>query len=57
MEYDTYVIVEGEEHSLNFDPDIEFVNVEEDISGRDLITFSYKGKIKKSFGIQKPIYK
>jgi hypothetical protein len=57
MEYETYVVVDGEQYSLNYNPDIEFINVEEDISGKDLITFAYKGKIRKSFGIQKPFYK
>lgn len=53
LDYETYVIVEGELLSLNNNPDIEFLNIEEDITGRDLVTFKYKGKTKKSFVITK----
>jgi hypothetical protein len=48
--YDAYVLVNGEEILLD---DVEFLNIEEDISGRDLVTFEYNGEIKKSFVIQR----
>lgn len=55
MEYEICVTVNGEYLSLNNNPDIEFVDVEEDFSGRDLITFKYKGQTKKSFAIKRNI--
>jgi hypothetical protein len=56
LEYETCVVVEGEHLSLNNNPDIEFLNVEEDFSGKDLITFRYKGKTKQSFAIKRNKY-
>lgn len=50
MIYESYVIVEGEEVLLS---SCEFLNIEEDISGRDLVTFNYGGKEYKSFVIQR----
>jgi len=40
------VTVEGESIPLD---DCEFLNIEEDMSGRDLVTFKYKGIEYKSF--------
>ena len=48
--YDSFVIVDGEEILLN---NVEFLNIEEHISGRDLVTFIYNGEIKQSFVIQR----
>jgi hypothetical protein len=48
--YDSFVIVDGEEVLLN---NVEFLNIEEHISGRDLVTFIYNGEIKQSFVIQR----
>jgi hypothetical protein len=48
--YDSYVLVNGEEILLD---DVEFLNIEEDVSGRDLVTFTYNGETKKSFVIQR----
>jgi hypothetical protein len=53
LEYETCVTVDGEHLSLNNNPDIEFMDVEEDFSGKDLITFKYKGQTKKSFAIKR----
>lgn len=46
------IIVEG-----NFIPvkNVETLNIEEDISGRDLLTFMWKGEEKKSFIVLKYI--
>jgi hypothetical protein len=41
-----YVFVNGEKVDVE---ETQFVNIEEDISGRDLMTFTYKGKEYKSF--------
>ena len=41
-----YVIVNGEKVKAN---DVEFVNIEEDFQGRDLLTFNYKGKQYQSY--------
>lgn len=41
-----YVIVEGEKIRAG---DVEFVNIEEDMQGRDLLTFNYKGKQYQSY--------
>ena len=41
-----YVIVDGEYVHMD---DVEFLNIEEDISGRDLVTFKYKGKEYQSY--------
>lgn len=48
--YDSYVMVDGEEVLLD---NVEFLNIEEHISGKDLITFIYNGEVKKSFVIQR----
>ena len=48
--YDSYVLVNGEEILLD---DVEFLNIEEDMSGRDLVTFTHNGETKKSFVIQR----
>jgi hypothetical protein len=48
--YDSFVIVDGEEILLN---NVEFLNIEEHISGKDLVTFIYNGEIKQSFVIQR----
>lgn len=55
MQYEICVIADGEYLSLNNDPDVEFVDVEEDFSGKDLITFRYKGQTRKSFAIKRNI--
>jgi hypothetical protein len=46
----SYVCVEGEWIDMDI---VEFLNVEEDISGRDLITFNYNDKTYSSFVINK----
>jgi hypothetical protein len=43
-------MVDGEEVLLD---NVEFLNIEEHISGKDLITFIYNGEVKKSFVIQR----
>jgi hypothetical protein len=48
--YDSFVIVDGEEVLLDH---VEFLNVEEHISGKDLVTFIYNGEVKQSFVIQR----
>jgi predicted thioredoxin/glutaredoxin len=48
--YDSYVMVDGEEVLLD---NVEFLNIEEHISGRDLVTFIYNGEVKQSFVIQR----
>jgi hypothetical protein len=48
--YDSYVMVDGEEVLLD---NVEFLNIEEHISGRDLVTFIYNGEVKKSFVVQR----
>jgi len=48
--YDSYVMVDGEEVLLD---NVEFLNIEEHISGKDLITFIYNGEVKQSFVIQR----
>lgn len=40
------VIVDGEYIPVD---DVEFVNIEEDISGRDLMTFIYQDQERKSY--------
>jgi hypothetical protein len=57
MEYETYVNVDGEQLSLWSNPEIEFLDVEKDKTGKETITFKYKGKIKKSKGIRKCNFK
>jgi hypothetical protein len=41
-----FVIVKGEMISVD---KVEFIDIEEDISGRDLMTFEYKGKVYQSY--------
>jgi hypothetical protein len=48
--YDAYVIVDGEEVLLE---NTEFLNIEEHMSGKDLVTFIYNGEVKQSFVIQR----
>ena len=48
--YDSFVIVDGEEVLLDH---VEFINIEEDMSGKDLVTFIYNGEVKQSFVIQR----
>lgn len=40
-----YVVVNGERVLVK---DVEFLNIEEDIFGRDVMTFEYKGEVYKS---------
>lgn len=42
----SYVYVNGEKIDVE---KVEFLNIEEDISGRDLMTFIYEGKEYQSF--------
>lgn len=44
------VMVEGKEIDTN---ETEFLNIEEDVHGRDLMTFKYQGKEYKSFVLTK----
>ncbi len=46
-----YVMLDGEEIRLT---EVEFLNVEEDISGRDLITFMYEGETHQSYVVHRP---
>jgi hypothetical protein len=46
----SYVLVEGSWVPLD---EVEFLNVEEDIYGRDLITFKHKNEVLKSLVITK----
>jgi hypothetical protein len=48
--YDSFVMVDGEEILLN---NVEFLNIEEHISGKDFVTFIYNGEVKQSFVIQR----
>tara|TARA_R100000005_G_C4953669_1_gene173067 strand:+ start:546 stop:716 length:171 start_codon:yes stop_codon:yes gene_type:complete len=43
-----YVMLDGEEIRLD---NVEFLNVEEDIDGRDLITFEHEGERYQSYVI------
>ena len=43
-----YVYVKGERID---EQDVEVLNIEEDIQGRDLVTFKYKGKKYKSYRV------
>ena len=42
----SYVYVNGEKIDMDR---VEFLNIEEDASGRDLVTFNYEGKEYQSF--------
>ena len=46
-----YVMLDGEEIRLT---EVEFLNVEEDICGRDLITFMYEGETHQSYVVHRP---
>ena len=41
-----YVACSGQE--VNVD-DVEFIDIEEDFNGRDLMTFAYDGEVRKSY--------
>lgn len=41
-----YVIADGDRLDAK---DVEFINIEEDMQGRDLLTFRYKDKIYQSY--------
>jgi hypothetical protein len=43
MPYHPYVIVDGKQVPIN-DYAIEFITIEEDLYGRDVMTFIYNGK-------------
>jgi|TARA_R110002051_G_scaffold131160_3_gene205049 hypothetical protein len=46
-----YVMLNGEEIRLD---NVEFLNIEEDISGRDLVTFKHEGETHQSYVITRP---
>lgn len=46
------VVVEGEHIPVD---NVEFINIEEDVTGKDLMTFKYNGQTKKSYIIKKYI--
>ena len=46
-----YVFVKGEEIRLD---NVEFLNVEEDMNGRDLVTFKHEGETRQSYVINRP---
>ena len=46
-----YVILDGKEIRLD---NVEFLNVEEDSNGRDLITFEHEGERHQSYVILRP---
>ena len=46
-----YVMLDGEEIRLT---EVEFLNVEEDIGGRDLSTFMYEGETHQSYVVHRP---
>lgn len=46
------VIVDGEKIPID---NVEFLNVEEDLYGRDLVSFIYEGKERKSLVVKKYI--
>jgi len=45
-----YVVVDGKDVLVD---DTEFLNIEEDIFGRDQITFNYKGEVHQSLVFRK----
>ena len=51
--YIPYVTLDGEEVRLD---NVEFLNIEEDINGRDLVTFNYEGERHQAYVIHKPYY-
>jgi len=46
-----YVTLNGEEIRLD---NVEFLNIEEDINGRDLVTFKHDGETHQSYVVNKP---
>jgi predicted thioredoxin/glutaredoxin len=46
-----YIMLDGEEIRLD---NVEFLNIEEDISGRDLITFKHEGVTHQSYVVHRP---
>ena len=46
-----YIMLDGEEIRLD---NVEFLNIEEDISGRDLITFKHEGVTHQTYVIHRP---
>jgi hypothetical protein len=49
--YIPYVTLDGEDIRLD---NVEFLNIEEDFYGRDLVTFNYEGERHQSYIIHKP---
>ena len=41
-----YVTCDGQEVNVK---DVEFLDIEEDLNGRDLMTFAYEGEVRKSY--------
>lgn len=41
-----YVTCNGQEVNVK---DVEFIDIEEDLNGRDLMTFAYNGEVRKSY--------
>lgn len=41
-----YVTCSGQEINVK---DVEFIDIEEDLNGRDLMTFAYLGEVRKSY--------
>ena len=41
-----YVTCNGQEVNVK---DVEFIDIEEDFNGRDLMTFAYEGEVRKSY--------
>ena len=41
-----YVTCNGQEMNVN---EVEFIDIEEDLNGRDLMTFAYLGEVRKSY--------
>lgn len=46
-----YVMLNGEEIRLD---NVEFLNIEEDMNGRDLVTFKHEGETRQSYVIHRP---
>ena len=46
MKTNGFVIVKGERISVK---KVKFIDIEEDFSGRDLMTFEYKGEVYQSY--------
>jgi hypothetical protein len=45
-----YVLVKGEQININT---VKVLDVEEDFSGRDLVTFEYNGEVRQSYVLVK----